>query len=147
MGCRARILCLGNRLWSVDDIGPRVFDVLSNLELPSATELIDGGVRGLDLLYRFEGVWLVVIVDTLNGFGDHGAVIELTRAEVANLCHGRFDHVAGLPYLMHILPQVCDGPVPVIRIIGAASGSKAAVIEAIATRCVDYCSQFAALAP
>jgi hydrogenase maturation protease len=116
---RGRIVCIGNRHAAGDDLGPRTFDWLAARPLPVGIELVDGGLGGLDLLACFEGVGEVVVVDALEGFAPPGCAVVLDGAEVAACHDGQgWGHGAGLPYLLALLPRVCDGPLPRIRVVG-----------------------------
>ena len=119
MGRPRRIICVGNRQVPGDDLGPNVHDLLAGGPLPDGIELIDGGLHGLDLLRAVEGAGRAVFVDALDGFGDPGTVLTLDRHQVAALADGPWGHHAGLPYLFHLLPQVCDGVVPEVLLVGA----------------------------
>lgn len=126
---RGRIVCIGNRHAACDDIGPRAFDWLSARPLPEGVELVDGGLGGLDLLPRFEGVAEVVVVDALAGFAPPGRLVVLDGAEVAACHDGQgWGHGAGLPYLLALLPRVCDGPPPRVRVVGMEPPADAAAV-------------------
>lgn len=102
-----------------DTAGPAVHDRLMRWKLPGHIQLIDGGTCGLNLLSHLEYAGEVVFVDTVSGFADPGQVILLEQQEICVPCCGIFDHGAGLPYLVSVLPRVCDGPGPErIRLIG-----------------------------
>ena len=113
-----RIICLGNRWRPEDAAGPLVYDRLALGPLPHGLEIVDGGLAGLDLLPWLEGANQVVFVDNVSGFGPTGRIMLLTAPEVARLAGPQFGHDSGLPYLLRILPTVCDGPLPRISILG-----------------------------
>jgi hydrogenase maturation protease len=113
-----RIICIGNRYIAQDAAGPAVYDLLSRQALPVDTELIDGGVAGLNLLGLFEKVGRVVLVDTVSGFGEDNGPVILAPHDIVPLATALYDHAAGLPYLLRILPEVLDGPVPEIVVVG-----------------------------
>src|SRR5512136_192553 len=115
-----RIICIGNRYVAEDAAGPAVYDYLRRLQLPAGLELIDGGLAGLDLLRYLEGAEMVVFVDSVSGAqrGDLNTALILAEEEVAALASSRYDHSAGLAYLLRILPQVCEGALPQVRLVG-----------------------------
>lgn len=116
-----RIICIGNRLQLADAAGPRVHDRLAALGLPPGVELVDGGLAGLDLARFVRDAEGVVFVDSIAGFAREPGreeVILLSAQEVAAESTSRFDHSAGLPYLLRALPAVLEGPPPPIAIVG-----------------------------
>lgn len=115
-----RIICIGNRYVPEDAAGSRVYERLRRSPLPDDVELIDGGLAGLGLLRLLEGVERVIFVDRTIGLGDDGVVV-LDAAQVAALAEGPFEHSAGLPYLLRVLPAVCEGPLPQIWLVGVES--------------------------
>jgi len=126
-----RIICIGNRYAAEDAAGPAVYDHLRRLELPAGLELIDGGLAGLDLLRYLEGAEQVVFVDSVSGAqrGDLNTVLILAEEEVAALASSRYDHSAGLAYLLRILPEVCEGPLPQVSLVGIAGHPDQAAIH------------------
>ncbi|MDO8607310.1 MAG: hydrogenase maturation protease [Phaeospirillum sp.] len=130
----ARIICVGNRHSPGDDLGPRVHALLAGSRLPGGVELVDGGLCGLDLLRVIEGAGRAVFVDAVAGFARPGEVVTLHREDVAALTEGVWGHDAGLPYLFHLLPRVCDGEVPEVLLIGAEGPAETAMVAAVAAR-------------
>ena len=116
-----RIICIGNRYVPGDDAGPRVYDYLSRQTLPERVELIDGGLAGLNLLRFIENSRRVIFVDSVSGFGEPGQVVRLRLPlekqpdEPASI---RYDHAAGLQYLLEALPAVLESELPEIVVLG-----------------------------
>ena len=108
----ARIICVGNRYRSGDDLGARVYDLLASRTIDAGVELIDGGLLGLNLLRFVDNARRVVFVDAVEGFAAPGAVVALPRQAVAALADGAWGHAAGLPHLFEFLPHVCENEVP-----------------------------------
>ena len=130
-----RIICIGNRYAAEDAAGPAVYDHLRRLELPAGLELIDGGLAGLDLLRYLEGAEQVVFVDSVSGAqrGDLNTVVILAEEEVAARASSRYDHAAGLAYLLRVLPEVCEGALPQVSLVGIQGHpDQAAIHEAAA---------------
>ncbi len=127
-----RIVCIGNRYRPEDDAGPRVYSLLRGSALPDGVEAIDGGMSGLDLLASVERAERVVFVDCVSGFGRAGEVLVLDPEEVATAASPRYDHAAGLPYLLRVLPAVCDGPAPEVIIVGIEGRADGAAVAAAA---------------
>ena len=113
-----RVICIGNRYVESDAAGPALYDHLLGLPLPPDTELIDGGLAGLNLLGLFEQTERAIVVDTVSGFGERQGPVILSPDQIMPLATDRYDHGAGLPYLLKIMPEVLDGPMPEIVVVG-----------------------------
>lgn len=137
MATRA-VICLGNRYIPGDDLGYRVFDRLTGGEarIDADIDVIDGGLAGLDLLRLIEGRRRVVFVDAVAGIAPPGEIVVLDRAAVAAHAGG-YGHSAGLPYLLHMLPQVCAAPLPEIALVGAEGAPDAATVRMLAERSLE----------
>lgn len=127
----ARILCIGNRFVREDDFGPRVYDTLADMERPSAVEIVDGGLAGIDLLRFLEDGRPIIFVDAVSGFAPIGEITVIDGDEVARQATGAFGHEAGLPFLLQLLPAVVDNPPPRVRLVGCEGvASDGAVLRA-----------------
>jgi hydrogenase maturation protease len=114
------IVCIGNRLITSDDAGPRVYDRLLAAAIPEDVMVIDGGLAGLDLLGLVEGSERAVFVDQVRGFGPRGAVMKLASRDIEAAGDGRagFGHASGLPFLLRCLPRACEPPPREVTIVG-----------------------------
>lgn len=132
------VICLGNRYVPGDDVGCRVFDRLVGPGAPrhDDVDVIDGGLAGLDLLNLVEGRRRVVFVDAVSGMAADGAIVVMDRAAVAAYAGG-YGHGAGLPYLLHMLPQVCADPLPEIALVGAEGRPDEATVQVLAQRSLE----------
>ncbi len=118
-----RIICIGNSLISCDAAGPAVYQYLKTLETPAGVEIIEGGLAGLSLLPFLEQGGRIIFVDAVTGFAPPETVVILDQQDViATLGEGRYDHEAGLPYLLAVLPRVCEGELPEEVIIVGVEG-------------------------
>ncbi|MBI4494554.1 MAG: hydrogenase maturation protease [Chloroflexi bacterium] len=135
-----RIICVGNRYVPEDAVGPRVYDALVQRVLPDDVQVIDGGLAGLDLLRFIEGAERVVFVDRVAGFGGPEEVLILDAAEVATVGGVRYDHAAGLAYLLGVLPEVCEGALPEVLLVGVEGPPDDALVEQAATLSVQLVS-------
>lgn len=136
MGSQA-IICIGNRLVERDALGGRVFDALACLPaLPADTDLIDGGLKGLDLLGYVEARRRVIFVDSLDEASFEPGVCVLTREAVAAFSTG-YGHDAGLPYLLRLLPELCQQPLPEILLVGSAGPITPTTVANIVERCLE----------
>ena len=113
-----RVICIGNPLVPGDDAGPKMFNRLLYESLPRDVELVDGGTRGLDLLPFFDGAKLVLLIDQVDGFNPPAGVKLLVGEDLQRATERRFDHQAGIGYLLQMLPHVCDIAPPEVRMIG-----------------------------
>ena len=111
---KGSIICIGNRFIEEDAAGLQVFDRLQKMQpLPAGISLVEGGLAGLDLLPHLEQGGRVVFVDAVKGVTGAGNIVVLKQQEILQTPSQRqFDHVAGLPYLLAVLPKVCDGVLP-----------------------------------
>ena len=108
-----QIICIGNRLVTSDAAGLAVYDRLRSLQLPADIRLIEGGLAGLDLLPFLETGGRVVFVDTVSGFTKNGGIVVLDQHSLLRESSATsYGHEAGLPYLLAILPHVCEGVLP-----------------------------------
>lgn len=132
-----RIICVGNRRIVGDDFGPRVYDCLAAQALPATVGIIDGGLAGLNLLRYLENQTHVLFIDTVEGFGAPGETLLLSVAEVAEQCMGGFDHAAGLPYLLRVMPMALDSPPRTITIIGHEGVANEHAVHSAAARALQ----------
>ncbi len=110
---KATIICIGNRLVPKDAAGTAVFDRLQELNLPVGITVVEGGLAGLNLLPLLEQGGRVVFVDSVSGFSKEGTIVVLDKMDVIqSLSPAHYGHGAGLPYLLSVLPKVCDGQMP-----------------------------------
>ena len=135
-----RIVCVGNRFAPGDDAGPRVFDRLEGERLDDDVQVIDGGLAGLDLLRFVDGATRVVFVDSVRGVAEPGGTMVLSREQAASFAGARWDHAAGLAYLLRVLPDVCEGAVPEVFVVGIEEPAYEDAIEravALCKRAID----------
>lgn len=111
---RGCIICIGNRFVDEDAAGLQVFDHLQTLGLvPAGVELVEGGLAGLNLLPLLEMGGRVVFVDAVRGYTRPGEIVLVSHQEIVQAVGSMsFDHGAGLPYLLAVLPKVCEGQLP-----------------------------------
>lgn len=128
-----RIICIGNRFLDRDAAGPKVFDVLSQHPLPEGVEIIDGGTAGLNLLGLVDGAERVIFVDAVAGFLPAAGVTVMHADDVPPPATV-YDHGAGLPYLLNVIPRTCDQAPAAMFIVGIEGEADGGLIaEAAAT--------------
>lgn len=122
---KAVIICIGNRYVAEDCAGLEVFDRLRAIQpMPCGVEVVEGGVAGLGLLPLLEQGGRVVFVDSVRGFAGEGEIVVLGHEEILRAPRQiHFDHGAGLPYLLAVLPKVCDGQLPEDIVLLGLEGS------------------------
>lgn len=132
------IICIGNRLVAEDQAGLLVHDHLCQQSLPQGVDLVEGGLAGLDLLPLLERGGRVIFVDQVRGFAETDSVVVLRGEEIfAEGTEIHFDHQAGLPYLLAVLPRVCEGEMAEeVALVGLEGRCSAATIERAAALCV-----------
>jgi hydrogenase maturation protease len=133
-----RIVCVGNRFVREDNLGPAVFERLQAAGHPADVDVVDGGLRGLDLLPCFENVDRVVVVDSLRGFGRPGEVVVLRTNEVAKAAERAYDHAAGLTYLINALPALVS-PTPEVFFVGVEVPFDETASRRVADVAVELC--------
>ncbi len=116
--CKKRIICVGNRFRHEDSAGPMVYDQLAIHRLPGDIEVIDGGLAGLNLLRFMYGADRIVFIDAVNGFKPFDGVIVLNAKDASRHADTIFGHSAGLAYCLRVLPEVHDGKLPEIFVVG-----------------------------
>lgn len=131
-----RIICIGNRFLDRDAAGPRVFDVLSQRPLPEGVEIVDGGTAGLNLLGLVDGAERVVFVDAVEGFLPQAGVTVLEAADVPPPAVV-YDHGAGLPYLLNVIPAACDRTPASMFIVGVEGAPDDRLIAEAAATSLD----------
>lgn len=128
------ILCIGNRYLEQDALGPLVFDCLSRIpHLPNNVAILDGALRGIDLLPQLEGLQRVVFVDQL-AINTSETITVLSGEAVAGGWSGHYGHDNGLGYLLACLPYLCAPPGPEVVIVGSSERVSPALVQAVAKR-------------
>ena len=132
-----RIICVGNRYTREDSAGPLVYERLRQAALPRDVEVIDGGLRGLDLLPYLEQVERVVFADSVTGSGWTDRVVVLTADEVAKESPDVYDHAAGLAYLLRAWWRTAEPPFPPTFLVGVVGLPDSEAVAAAAELCLS----------
>jgi len=135
-----RIICVGNRWTKLDAAGPRVYDRLVTLEHSPEIEVIDAGLAGIDLLAFMEGATRIVFVDALTEVTGVPGVHRLEAMNVARWSGEAYDHGAGLGYLLRILPDVWEGELPTIELVGIEGPPTRDMVDRAAHLCLRLLS-------
>lgn len=141
MDTMKRIICVGSRFRSEDSAGPMVYDRLLSENLPKDVEVIDGGLAGLDLLRFLHDADRLIFVDAVNGFIPSGGVLVLSAEDAARNSDTMFGHGAGLAYCLRVLPEILDGEVPEIFVVGIEGNPDPDKILNAADMCLAIATQ------
>ena len=98
------VLGLGNILLQDEGLGVRTVErLMADFSLPPEVEALDGGVMGLDLLPRLEGVSALLIVDAVRAGWPPGTLVRLEGDAIpAALAHKMSMHQSGLQELLAV---------------------------------------------
>jgi hydrogenase maturation protease len=77
------VLGIGNILLKDEGIGVRVAERMQQMALPPDVEVLEGGVKGLDLLYFIEGRKKVIVVDAVKAGAPPGTLFRFTDKDLA----------------------------------------------------------------
>jgi hydrogenase maturation protease len=77
------ILGIGNILLKDEGVGVRVAETMMKMELPPDVEVMEGGVKGLDLIDYIEGRDKVVVVDAVKTGSPPGTLFRFTDKDLA----------------------------------------------------------------
>jgi len=132
-----RIISVGNRTMTSDCAGAKIFDELSQRALPENVDLIDGGLAGLDLIRFITRAQRVVFVDAMSGPVEGDAFIVMDRETAATGASDHYGHSAGLPYLMHVLPEILGNELPEILVVGVRAQANGEAVSLAADKCLS----------
>jgi hydrogenase maturation protease len=132
-----RIICIGNAFQDGDSAGAQVLARLAGEALPGDVEVVDGGLRGIDLLRLVETSERVAFVDSVQGFAAPGAVVELDEEALEEAGFEGYGHGGGFSYLLRALPNLVAPPVP-LRLIGLEAPVSAGAVEDAARRALAF---------
>jgi len=77
------VLGIGNTILTDEGIGVRVAEKMMKMSLPPEVEVMDGGIKGLDLLYYIEGRKKVIVVDAVKAGAPPGTLFRFTDNDLA----------------------------------------------------------------
>ena len=98
------VLGLGNTILQDDGLGVRAVErLMAEYDLPEEVEVLDGGVMGLDLLSRLEGITALLIVDAVKAGLPPGTAIRLAGDAIPTALGQKMSmHQAGLQDLLAV---------------------------------------------
>ena len=77
------VLGIGNTILKDEGVGVRVAERMMKMPLPPEVEVMDGGIKGLDLLYFIEGRQKVIVVDAVKAEAPSGTLFRFTDKDLA----------------------------------------------------------------
>ncbi|MBF0138148.1 MAG: hydrogenase maturation protease [Magnetococcus sp. DMHC-1] len=128
------IIGVGNRLLESDALGCLVYDWLARHPLPPGVAILDGGLRGIDLLPLLEFRQRVLFADAMTA--DVGEGVQCLDGAMVAASATTFGHGAGLPFLLAMLPKVSPPPHPVCHVVGACGPPTPTLVEVVALTCL-----------
>jgi hydrogenase maturation protease len=78
------VLGIGNVILKDEGIGVHVAEKMKQMALPPDVEVMDGGIKGLDLLYFIEGRKKVIVVDAVKAGAPPGTLFRFTDNDLAD---------------------------------------------------------------
>ena len=78
------VLGIGNIILRDEGVGVRVAERMMQMDLPPHVEVLEGGIKGLDLLYFIEGREKVVVVDAVKAGAPPGTLFRFTDKDLAS---------------------------------------------------------------
>ena len=77
------VLGIGNIILKDEGVGVRVAERMMKMSLPPNVEVLDGGIKGLDLVYFIEGRDKVIVVDAVKAGAPPGTLFRFTDKDLA----------------------------------------------------------------
>lgn len=112
-----RVFCFGNPLHGDDGIGPRIAAALRQMRWPEDVEVVEMGVRALELPGLLEDCAAAVLVDAVRGDGIAGQVAVRRVAEILRPEDGAtISHAADLQFALRSA-QAEFGRLPPTRVV------------------------------
>jgi hydrogenase maturation protease len=117
----ARVLVagIGNVFLGDDGFGVALADRLARRALPAGAEVVDYGIRGMDLAYALHDGWdAVVLLDATPRGGPPGTLYVIEADAVAEAAQGAFDAHGMDPLAVLALARTLGGPLPRVLVVG-----------------------------
>ncbi len=76
------VLGIGNIILKDEGVGVRVAEEMQRMSLPPDVEVLDGGIKGLDLLYFIEDREKVIVVDAVKAGAPPGTLFRFTDKDL-----------------------------------------------------------------
>ncbi len=106
MGNEDKVLVLGvgNLLLQDEGFGVHTVKEMAQLNWPENVEFIDGGTAGMELIYLFEGVTRLIVVDSIDAKTEPGSIFKFKPNDISNLPKGLSAsfHDIGLLEVLHV---------------------------------------------
>ena len=98
------VLGVGNILLQDEGFGVHTVKEMANQNWSENIEFIDGGTAGMELIYLFEGVTRLIVVDSIDAKTEPGSIFKFKPDEIGNLPQGlgASFHDIGLLEVLHV---------------------------------------------
>lgn len=111
------ILGLGNLMRTDDAVGMLALQHLAaDPRLPAGVPVIEGGVLGMDLIGRLDGLTHIVALDAVDFGGQPGALARFSGAQLDKLPIAKSVHLLGFSDLLGALRLLDSSPTEVVLI-------------------------------
>jgi hydrogenase maturation protease len=116
---RTRVLVagIGNVFLGDDGFGVALADRLARRELPAGVEVVDYGIRGMDLAYALHDGWDAVLLLDATPRGRAPGTLYVIEPDLADLAPGVDAHGMD-PVMVLGLAQALGGPLPRVLVVG-----------------------------
>jgi hydrogenase maturation protease len=110
---------IGNVFLGDDGFGVALADRLARRALPAGAEVVDYGIRGMDLAYALHDGWdAVVLLDATPRGGPPGTLYVIEADAVPEAAQGAFDAHGMDPLAVLALARTLGGPLPRVLVVG-----------------------------
>ena len=155
---RILVAGIGNRLIADDGFGPRVIDLLSNIDLPEIVDIRDFGTAGMTIATDLADYDAVIFIDSMDHEGKPGSlhksrlVVEEDAGDVTELARLTL-HEAGLEgllrfsraidtlpkdiYLVGCKPKTLEPSLELSAPVEAALGKALTIVEEILEKILE----------
>ncbi len=122
------VLGLGNLILKDEGVGVRVAERMQQMSLPPDVEVLDGGIKGLDLLDFIEDREKVIVVDAVKAGAPPGTLFRFTDKDLAAK-KGFIRSAHGIDFSDVIAIAAFMGKKPEIVFLGIEPESLDAIME------------------
>jgi hydrogenase maturation protease len=111
------ILGIGNILLKDEGVGVHTINKIVEMDLPADIEIMDGGTKGIDLLFSIEGRKKVIVVDTVTAGEPPGTIYRFTEESLVDMAPGlRTAHGIDFTYVVRTSQMLGTKPDEIIFI-------------------------------
>ncbi|MGQ9731504.1 MAG: hydrogenase maturation protease [Candidatus Zipacnadales bacterium] len=115
---RTLVIGVGSTLRGDDGVGVWVVQELARQQLPEGVEVLDGGLEGVDLVFRFEGAERVILIDAADMGCKPGEARVFNAEALGGGLQARFSSTHGFGIREAVEFSRLIGVPPVITVVG-----------------------------